>query len=50
MLTVRDVTQIHELQQMTTHNQHLSLLFASVTHEVMTPLNCISTFSDHLVR
>lgn len=44
MVTIRDMTDIHKLSETSRENQITKMLAATVTHEMMTPLNCIVTF------
>lgn len=44
MLTIRDFTDLHKLSVTSHENQVTKMLAATVTHEMMTPLNCIVTF------
>lgn len=44
MLTLRDVSKVFELDQSLQTNRYLDMLTATVSHEFVTPLNCIITF------
>lgn len=48
MLTIRDLSKIRDLKQEKMQNQYLNMLNATVSHEVMSPLNCIQTFAKNL--
>lgn len=48
LFSIRDVTAIRALGAAQSQNHYLNMLTASVTHELMTPINCISTFSSSL--
>jgi K+-sensing histidine kinase KdpD len=49
MLTIRDVTKLRDLQQAEKQNEYLNMLTSTVTHEMMTPLNCILTFAKSII-
>lgn len=49
MVTIRDMTDIHRLSETSRENQITKMLAATVTHEMMTPLNCIVTFVRAIV-
>jgi signal transduction histidine kinase len=48
MLTIRDVSKLHDLEQAEAKNNYLNMLNSTVTHELMTPLNCILTFANSI--
>ena len=48
MLTLRDVSKVYELEQSLKTNRYLDMLTATVSHEIVTPLNCIITFVSAL--
>lgn len=50
MLTVRDVTMMYQLEEALSLNKYLDMLTATISHEILTPLNCIITFSNALRR
>ncbi len=45
MITIRDQTDFLKLKESENQNNMLSLLHASVSHEMITPLRCIISFS-----
>ena len=45
MLTIRDVSKILKADKMEQENEFYQTLTATVTHEMMTPINCIITFA-----
>jgi light-regulated signal transduction histidine kinase (bacteriophytochrome) len=45
MVSIRDVTLFKDLRDTQNKNQYLNMLTATVTHELMSPINCIITFS-----
>ena len=45
MLTIRDVTKLIQAEKVETENQFFNTLTSTVTHEMMTPINCIITFA-----
>lgn len=49
MMNLRDLTQHYKLQRVMQEKKNISLLNSTVTHEMMTPLNCVTTFSERLV-
>ena len=50
MLTVRDLTDVHRLQETTRENELSKMLQATLSHEVMTPLKCIMTFVASILK
>lgn len=50
MVTIRDMTDIHRLSVTSHENQMTKMLAATVTHEMMTPLNCIVTFVRSILK
>lgn len=49
MLKIRDITAFKKLNQVENENRITGLLTASVSHELLTPLKCISSFGNQLV-
>jgi nitrogen-specific signal transduction histidine kinase len=49
MLQITDLSQTALIEQIQQENQTINSLNATVTHEMMTPVNCISRFAQHLV-
>jgi signal transduction histidine kinase len=45
MLTIRDISKLRDLEQAHAKNDYLNMLTSTVTHELMTPLNCVLTFA-----
>jgi hypothetical protein len=45
MLTIRDQTDFLKLEHSENQNRMLSVLNATVSHEMMTPLRCIISFA-----
>ena len=50
MLTTLDLTQSLQLQNARQNVRYLDLLTSTVSHEMLTPLNCAVTFSNMLVN
>jgi len=50
ILNVSDLTSVKQVSALKTENNLLSLLAANVSHEMMTPLNCIIYFADILIN
>ena len=50
MLQITDLTQTAILEQVQNENKTMNRLNATVTHEMMTPVNCISRFAQHLSK
>jgi signal transduction histidine kinase len=48
MLTIRDVSKLLNVEKIQNENKFFNKLTATVTHEMMTPLNCIITYSRTL--
>jgi hypothetical protein len=48
ILRLRDITANKKLQKVQTENKMLSLLTASVSHELLNPIKCIETFAKEL--
>ena len=46
MLTIRDQTDFLKLENSENQNKMLSVLNATVSHEMMTPLRCIISFGE----
>lgn len=49
MLEIRDVTAFRKLIKVENENRITSLLTASVSHELLTPLKCICSFGNQLI-
>jgi signal transduction histidine kinase len=49
MINVRDMTEHQKLEQAQNQNEMLNALTANVSHEMMTPLNCIILFAVHIL-
>ena len=49
ILNVSDLTSLKQVSTLKSENNLLSLLAANVSHEMMTPLNCIIYFADILI-
>ena len=50
MLTIRDLTKLMSVEKIESENRFFNTLTATVTHEMMTPLNCIITFGRSLIN
>lgn len=50
MLTIRDITFQQKLQEQRQLNEINKMLTATVSHELMTPLNCIDTFGTAIEK
>ena len=50
MLIIRDLTQDLQLQYVTHKNDLLNKLTASVSHEMITPIKCIITYAQNLLK
>lgn len=50
VITFRDVTQVKKLAKIETANKFLNMMTSSVTHEMITPLKCIISFSDFILK
>ena len=50
MLTLRDVTKLLSVEKIESENKFFNTLTSTVTHEMMTPLNCIITFGRSLLN
>lgn len=50
ILSVNDLTSVKQVGTLKTQNNLLNLLTANVSHEMMTPLNCIIYFADILIE
>jgi signal transduction histidine kinase len=50
MLTIRDLTKLLSVEKIESENRFFNTLTATVTHEMMTPLNCIITFGRSLLN
>jgi signal transduction histidine kinase len=50
ILSINDLTSLKQVSTLKTQNNLLNLLAANVSHEMMTPLNCIIYFSDQLLQ
>lgn len=49
MLSVRDLTDIYRLQKSVQDKEVSRMLAATLTHEMMTPLDCIGTFARRIL-
>ena len=49
MLTLQNITHIYELFEEKNKNKTQSILAASISHEVITPLSCISNFAQDCI-
>lgn len=47
--TFRDITELKKLAQIEADNKLLHMLTSSVTHEMVTPLKCMVSFSETVV-
>ena len=45
VLNIRDMTSFQELSESKREVEMSQMLSSTVTHEVMTPLNCVETFT-----
>lgn len=45
MLTIRDLTKLISAEKIENENRFYNSLTATVSHEMMTPINCILTFA-----
>ena len=50
ILNVNDLTSLKQVSALKSENSLLNLLAANVSHEMMTPLNCIIYFADILIE
>jgi len=50
MLTIRDVDKLLNVKKIESENKFFNTLTSTVSHEMMTPLNCIITFSRSLLN
>jgi signal transduction histidine kinase len=50
ILTIRDVSKIKQIAQLSDENETLSLLTSSVSHELITPIKCIIAFGEEAKR
>lgn len=50
MLTMRDLTSYYQYRRVKTEAENLSFMNSTVSHEMMTPLNCVVFFSQRLVN
>jgi len=50
ILSLNDLTSLKQVNTLKSENNLLSLLAANVSHEMMTPLNCIIYFADILIE
>ena len=48
MLTIRDVSKLLNVEKIEQENKFFNKLTSTVTHEMMTPLNCIMTYARSL--
>ena len=50
MLTIRDVDKLLSVEKIESENKFFNTLTSTVSHEMMTPLNCIITFGRSLLN
>ena len=50
MLTIRDVSKLLSVEKIESENKFFNTLTSTVSHEMMTPLNCIITFGRSLLN
>jgi K+-sensing histidine kinase KdpD len=50
MITIRDVTKLLQVKNIENENKFFNQLTATVTHEMMIPLNCIITFARSIAK
>jgi len=50
IIKIRDITDLKRLSESENQNRVTSLLTASVSHELLTPLKCITSFGQELAR
>ena len=48
--TFRDVTQLKRIAKMEAENDYLQFLNSNVSHEMITPLRCIISFTKSLMQ
>ena len=49
ILTIRDVSAQHNLMEVKRENQLLNLVTSSVSHELITPIKCISAMANEMI-
>ena len=50
MIVIRDVSKLLQLKSIESENKFFNQLTATVTHEMMIPLNCIITFARSIAK
>jgi signal transduction histidine kinase len=50
MLTIRDISKLRDLEKAESKNAYMNALNATVTHELITPLICILTFANGILK
>jgi signal transduction histidine kinase len=50
ILSLNDIKSLKQVSALKTENNLLNLFTANVSHEMMTPLNCVIYFSDILIE
>jgi signal transduction histidine kinase len=48
-MSIRDLTQYYEYKNVNEKMRYLETLNATVSHEMMTPLNCIVAFAERII-
>ena len=47
---IRDITEVNKIAKLSAENKMLGLFTSSVTHEMITPLKCISEFGKSILN
>lgn len=47
---IRDITEINKLAKLSADNKMLNLFTSTVTHEMITPLKCLTEFGKSIVK
>jgi light-regulated signal transduction histidine kinase (bacteriophytochrome) len=50
MLIIKDITHLKELEEVRNKNQALSMLTATISHEMLMPISCIILFVTECLR
>jgi signal transduction histidine kinase len=50
MVSIRDISKLRSLELAEIKNGYLNMLTSTITHELMTPLNCILTFANTIIK